>query len=165
MASGKPRIYFDADVFLAYFSAEKGRVDIIDELLAKSKSGQIEIVTSTISITECAFAATEKSGGALDATIEAAMDQMWNDRDVVRMIEVSELVNRRARDLIRLGVPKGWRLKPMDALHLASAWLYEVDELYTYNQSDFKKYEAATGLKIAEPYLVQGTLGLGPTSG
>jgi len=120
------------------------------------------VITSTVSLVEVAFSVMEKVGGVLDKATEEKIDQLWSDRDAITMVEVSELVNRRARDLIRNGMSNGWRLRPMDAIHLASAESVAAEVLFTYNQSDFKKYEAITGLKIEEPYLVQGTLGLPP---
>jgi predicted nucleic acid-binding protein len=162
MPSAKPRLYWDSDVFLAYINAEADRVDIVEELLTRSKCGHLTVLTSTIAIVEVAFSAAEKAGGTLDPATEAKIAALWEDRDAVTLVEVSELVNRRAVALIRDGLPRGWRLRPMDALHLASAALFSVDEMYTYNLSDFKRYEAIVNCKIDAPYLVQGMLGLPP---
>ena len=154
------RIYWDADVFLSYINGTSGRADVIAELLHKSKQGEIEIVTSTISMVEVAFAATEKAGKLLDRETEDAIDALWADRGAVKLIEVDQLVNKEARALMRIGLPKSWRLKAMDAIHLATAKLSGAGELNTYNLCDFEKFSEALGIIIREPYLEQSMLGL-----
>lgn len=161
MPSAKPpRFYFDACVFLAFISGETGRVETIDELLKVSKAGKLKVLTSTLSIVEVSYAASEKIGGVLDPAIEARIDNLWNDRAAVTLIEVTAAVNRKAREFMRDGLRNGWKLRPPDAIHLASAVMQKAEEFYTYNLQDFKRYETITGIKISEPYLTQTILGL-----
>ncbi len=66
---------------------------------------------------------------------------------------------------MRDGIPKGWTLKPVDALHLATAIsdVVKASEFHTYD--DFKRYEAIAGIKIGPPSPQQGVLvGLPPAS-
>ncbi len=54
------RVYWDACVFLSYINGEQERLPVIDALLEESRSGKIEIITSTVSLAEVAFAEEER---------------------------------------------------------------------------------------------------------
>ena len=59
---------------------------------------------------------------------------------------------------MRDAIPHGWGLKPMDAIHLATAeWvnrrLFTVEEFHTYDKLD--KYGFMIGIRIKEPYILQ----------
>ena len=60
---------------------------------------------------------------------------------------------------MRDAITKGWSLKPLDAIHLATAqWLSSVgvtvDEVHTYDNS-LVKYGPIVGFSIMEPYAPQ----------
>jgi hypothetical protein len=52
MPANPRRIYFDANVFLAYVGNEAGRADTVQALLDEARRGEIEIVTSVLSVAE-----------------------------------------------------------------------------------------------------------------
>jgi len=64
---------------------------------------------------------------------------------------------------MRDSVTRGWSLKPMDAIHLATAkWAKDqmglsVDEFQTYDLP-LGRYDALLGLQICEPYILQPPL-------
>jgi len=60
MPGDKLRSYWDACLFLAWINNEPERAAVVDSLLTSARLGEIEIVTSVISVTEVALAATEK---------------------------------------------------------------------------------------------------------
>jgi len=155
----KKRLYWDSDVFISYFEQNPTRIATIDDLLEQSKRGEVEIVTSTLTVVEVAFTVGERTTG-LDPNHEAAMDSFWSDNDVVTLVELSMPIARGARSLMRYAMSQGLKLKPPDAIHLASATLLSASELHSYNFSDFDKFEPQSGVKAMEPYVVQGTLGL-----
>ncbi len=95
------------------------------------ESKTLVIVTSSVSITEVAFAQVEKDGKTLDLEIEAAIDDLWNDRSAVKLVEFNEIIAREARKLLRRAVESGRHLKPMDAIHLATALNRQVDDFHT----------------------------------
>jgi predicted nucleic acid-binding protein len=144
------RYYWDACVFLSYINGVPDRVAIIDDLLSRSRLGEFEIVTSTLSIVEVAFAATEKATRALDPAIEKRIENMWADRRAIKLADVHQLLEREARRLIRISIPNNWGLKPADAIHLATANNLKVTEIYTYDPG-WKKYEAELKVPICEP--------------
>ena len=157
------RVYWDACVFLSYINGEQERLPMIDALLEESRSGEIEIITSTVSLAEVAFAEEERSNGALDPNIEVAIDDMFSDREVVKLVEFHELVAREARSRMRQAITNGWRLKPMDAIHLATAFHLDATQFHTYDKP-LLKYQAPVGFPINEPVTLRPRLPEPPTT-
>jgi predicted nucleic acid-binding protein len=152
------RVYWDADVFLTYIEgAPQERMLTLDAILDAAQSKHLEIYTSSLSITEVAFARYEQTGRLLDPAIEQQIDALWEDRGVVRIVDPHVLVAREARALIRLAIPKGWSLKSNDAVHIATAMRMRVDEMHTYDKR-LHKYAELAGIRILEPYTDQPRL-------
>ncbi len=151
--SSRNKIYWDACVWLSYINGISGRLPILDALLAESASdkGDITIVTSAISQVEVAFGMTEQSNKALDANTENEIDQLWADRDTIIILEYHEIIGIGARDLIRQGISRGWKLKPIDAIHLATAKSVRANEFNTYDK-DLVKYSDFLGFPVCEPH-------------
>ena len=71
-------IYWDANVFLSYVNGMPEHLPTLDALLESSASGGgIRIYTSTLSVAEVAFAASEQKQGTLDSTMEQKIDGLW----------------------------------------------------------------------------------------
>lgn len=158
MPSRVRRLYWDACVLLDYLNDHPERAPVISAILDQtSKGDEQQIATSSISIVEVAFAASEKDGAALDTAIEAAIDDLWNEQSVLRIVEFHNRIAFRAREIVRAALVNGWRLSPMDAIHLASAQYSQAEELHTYESSLFK-YETLIGCRICEPYVPQPRL-------
>ena len=157
--SDDPRIvYWDANVFLAYFQAEPDRIDLLTQFLEKVvKDEGRKIFTSTLSITEVAFIGSERSG--LDPNVEVTIDAFWNDHRIVEFVEVHEGITRSARSLMRQCIDRGIKvLKAADAIHIASAMALDVEEINTYDLETWAKYEDMIGIEIREPHLNQSKL-------
>jgi len=158
MPDAVKRIYWDADVFLTYVEgAPQERMLTLDAILDAAQSRQLEIYTSSLSITEVAFARYEQTGRLLDPAVEQRLDTLWEDRGVVRIVDPHDLIVREARALIRLALPKGWSLKSNDAVHIATAMRMRVDEMQTYDKR-LHKYAELAGIRILEPYADQPRL-------
>jgi predicted nucleic acid-binding protein len=86
---------------------------------------------------------------------------------LAKMIEISRFVARDARDLIRTVValpagqsfPKGISLKPLDAMHLASAKRRGLKEFHTYDTGLYK-FDGIFGMKIIRPVVPELPLAL-----
>ncbi len=155
MPSQRQRIYWDADVWLSYINGEADRLPMLDALLADSSSpkGNIEIYTSEISGVEVAFAKSEQDNKVLDPDVEKQIDELWADRDTPKAIEYHHAIGIQARAMIRLGIEKGWRLKPMDAIHLATAKQCQATEFHTYDKR-LLKYSNDIGFPVVEPHVI-----------
>lgn len=154
MPSRRRRIYWDSNCWLSLISAVPERVSILESLLSDSKSklGDIDLVTSIISKAEVAFAQSEYQGNQIDPSVEDAIDALWADRSAVTIIEFHDLIALEARELIRSGLHREWSLKPMDAIHLATAKWFGVDEFHTYDKGLIKEgLSAHLGFPIRNP--------------
>ena len=161
MPDSRRAIYWDANVFLSYVNEIPDRVPILDALLADSASasGSVKLYTSALTHVEVSFAASEQSQRSLDEEMEQRINNLWSDPGAVVSVEYHAGIGQSAKDLIRAAITQGWSLKPLDAIHLATAqWLSTaglmVAEFHTYDK-DLKKYESIAGLRIIEPYTPQ----------
>ncbi|RMG82666.1 MAG: PIN domain-containing protein [Chloroflexi bacterium] len=138
--------YCDANVFLAYFNSEEGRVETIDTLFAQvTQNAYLKLVTSVLSITEVSHVAAERSRGVLDENIDEQLDLLWNDRSLLEFIDFNEVIARKARNLIRYAISNRLVIKPNDAIHLISAQFVGAGRFFTYDKklekfSDFMQF-------------------------
>lgn len=155
MPSRRRKIYWDSNCWLYLISADPGKLPILEVLLSDSKNklGDVELVTSVISKVEVAFAQSEYQGGQPDRTVEDAIDALWADT-AVTLIELHDQITLEARGLVRSGLHQAWSLKPMDAIHLATAKWYGVDEFHTYDEGLIKEgLSAHLGFPVGNPSL------------
>ncbi|MBI2867754.1 MAG: type II toxin-antitoxin system VapC family toxin [Chloroflexi bacterium] len=159
MPSVKRPIYWDANVWLCYINGDPDRLPILDALLADSgsKNGAIEIITSALSQVEVAFGKAEQDKKALDTETERQIDALWADRSTLKVAEYHDRIGKEARQFIRLALTKGWSLKPMDAIHLATAKLLQCVEFHTYDER-LLKFSNDIGFPVIEPYVQQPKL-------
>jgi predicted nucleic acid-binding protein len=144
-----PRSYWDACLFLSYINGDADRLADLETLLEAAYQGAVEIVTSTVSIVEVARGAQEQAG-ELDAVAMAKIDALWEPPSPIKLVEFHRVIATNARDLIRNGIRRGWSLKPMDAIHLATAANAQAGELLTYDTA-LEKYADLIMLPIAQP--------------
>lgn len=145
------RQYWDASVFCAYISNEEGRADVVGELLEACRGERIEIWTSQFSVVEVAQEATERTQKRLSSDAEERIDSLWLPPTNIRIVEISELVARDARSLVRALIPDGLALRSADAVHLATAMRIQprLDRIYCYD--NWPRYQEMIGIPISEP--------------
>ena len=152
-------IYWDANAFLSYVNEEGSRMPVLAAILDRAEKGEIQLRTSEISRAEVAFGASEQTQRALDAATEELIDNLWDDTETLLMVEYHSDIGNRARALMRYAITQGWSLKPLDAIHLATAqWLVnngvKVDEFHTYD-GGLVKYAQIVGCTICEPHTAE----------
>ena len=138
MPDAKVIYYWDACVLLSYIEGDADRLPIIEAILADCDAGTAGIATSVLSIAEVAFGKAEKDHKALQPEIESKIDQLWQPPSPVILAEVSELVVRDARSLMRTVLEREYSLKCRDAIHLATAGRFGINEFHTYDKGLFK---------------------------
>jgi predicted nucleic acid-binding protein len=128
---------------------------LIDEA---SQTGNLIILTSTLSIVEVAYAKAEMAKRALDSAVLAGMDALWADRSAVQLVEFDQAIARDARNLLRRAVEIGRKLTPPDAIHLATAIIMNVSDCHTMDES--MKRWSDLGFPVRDPWTASPRLGI-----
>lgn len=119
--------------------------------------------TSILTITEVSHLAIEKQRQKLLPDTVTALDKLWNDRNLLTIIDLNRAIADLARDLSRQAIPRNWALRAPDAIHLASAyWLKQrvqrpLHEIHTYDDK-LCKFDALIDIPICAPYATQSSL-------
>lgn len=144
-----PRLCWDANVFLSYVNGIPSRLPDIDALLDEARQKKVEIVTSSVSITEVAYGAMEQ--GALDWSIDEKIDRLWVPPSPVQVVDFYRSIAYRAKGLVRRGMLENRKLRPVDAIHLSTALQLGATELNTYDKDLLKWDPYVTELRIGNP--------------
>ena len=150
-------LYWDSCVFLSYVNEMQDRMPVLDALLESNHSGgTVKLYTSMLTQVEVSFAASEQQKQILDPQVEQRITSLWSDPEAVVSVEYHDGIGQVAKGLIREAITRGWSLKPLDAIHLATAqWLasvgLQVEEFHTYDDRLWK-YGPIVGFCIGEPY-------------
>lgn len=97
-----------------------------------AERGEIQIWTSALSLAEVYKTRCEKETRYLLIDNDAKIDNMF-DQSFVEKVQIDTEIARLAKSLART---HELLKKPTDAIHLASAISWNVDELHTYDGSD-----------------------------
>jgi predicted nucleic acid-binding protein len=103
MASRSQLVYWDTSVFLDYFNEDDQHHAAIDEVLRdiRASNEQRLIATSTFTLTEVVHIKAELQEPELRDSAEELMDFFWNDRSVLRLVDLHVGIARQARRLQR----------------------------------------------------------------
>jgi predicted nucleic acid-binding protein len=146
-----PVYYWDSSVFLAYIKGEKGRCETVLNLLEECDNGNVHIWTSTLSIAEVTKGNTEP-GKIVPMKTQTKIDALWEPPSKIKLIEVSLMVVKEARNVIRAihGNAKTG-IRSIDAVHLASAIQKNIKEVHAYD-GKWDGFAEILELKIVEPH-------------
>jgi predicted nucleic acid-binding protein len=153
----KEILYWDSCVFLSLVNADADRLPEIQALLTNAERGQLSIITSALTITEVAYGALETSGDLDDSVLER-IDALWAPESPVQLVETFPTIAVAARDLVRATLRKRPKLRPYDALHVATAQHNGATQFHTYDDK-LLKLKLDVGMPITNPVVGQPTLG------
>jgi predicted nucleic acid-binding protein len=118
------------------------------------------LLSSSISRVEISYVQSEKQDGQLDQKAQEAIDELWSPGSPIKTVEFYDLVGDRARELMRRGIAQGWgQLKPLDAIHIATARQMGVAEFHTYDERLWR-WTNELGFSVTEPQTAQTVLGV-----
>jgi predicted nucleic acid-binding protein len=151
-------IYWDTSVFLSYFNKNPTRHADIDAVLSsiRSTNGVRQIVTSTFTRVEVSYYQDELSNKQLSPDTEELSDFFWNDRTVMRFVDLTSEIARRARHLKRVIYSQGHKLETPDAIHLASAGFVGVAEMHSYDGPGHLRFDGQMAFRICHPRVIPG---------
>lgn len=156
MADPPRLLYWDSCVFLSYLSKRLDRIGILEAIvdLVEKGDSKTKIVTSVVAKVEVAFVENELP----TPENEQLIDDFWADDSVVELLELHDQIAKLARKLVRESKLKNGQMKPLDAIHLATAISFKVTEFHTYDLGHFTWYQDQVDFKICEPYIAQPKL-------
>lgn len=147
-------VYWDSCVFLGYLNEEPDKLPVLDDLLQdiRESNGSRRIVTSTVSVIEVVYFKLASGQPALSPVGEQRLDSLWRN-PLIEIADVHEGVAKKARSLRREALRQGAiPLQITDAIHLATAAMFGVQEFYTYDP-DFGPYRSLVRFTICVPYV------------
>ena len=127
------KVYWDSCAWLGLVNAEPEKLPPLRAVYGQARRGLVEIWSSTIAIVEVNRLASEMSKPKpIDPESLEKIDGLLF-QPFVKLINLDQIVARRARKLIR-ETPK--LSKRPDAIHLASAMLWNIPLFHTYDHDD-----------------------------
>ena len=154
--ANRTRVYWDACTWVAYINQEKeivlpdggveDRFAMCCDILKNAQDGRLEIATSTFTLAEVC---------KLREVRESPLDNLsgFVERSYILMIPLDMAVARRAQSIQTSGL---YKVKPPDAVHLASAQRASVSSLHTFDKRILKLDGLLAGpsgdpIKICKP--------------
>lgn len=137
------RVYWDTNCFLGWFQQESNKRDALRELLNRAEEGELVIVTSALTITECAGLPTVRK------VDDAASRKMlaFFEHEYIALRSVERLIAEKAHDLTRK-----LAIRHADAIHVATASVSNVRVLHTWDDGMLKHNgSAGVGVPIEKP--------------
>lgn len=125
------KIYWDACCWIGLINQEPDKIVQCEHVISLAESGDIEIWTSHFTLAEVYKRKCENADVGLDEAGDRAFeDFISQDRLNVKMVNVDYPVGILARRLLRAHPELR---KPQDAIHLASALIWRLDEFHTFD--------------------------------
>lgn len=138
MGDGKPRVYWDSTVWVAWNNGENDARDICGAMLEDAERGDLEIVVGALVLAEFA---------PKDETIDSKLDAYLR-RSSFKLVTLTRSIATQARALTR----KYKGLPGSDAVHLACALYAKAGFLFTYDEKHLLKFASeVTDIKICKP--------------
>lgn len=118
-------VYFDACVFLAWLKDEEGRADVIATLFEDADKGNLKVLTSALTIAEVLNIQGFKSPIPKEQRdkVKSLFANNWI---------VPKGVNRRLAEISQELVWE-YGVSPKDGIHVATAMVYNINTLYSYD--------------------------------
>jgi predicted nucleic acid-binding protein len=148
-------IYWDSCAFLGWLQEETDKVDLCRGTLERAKAGEVGIVTSALTLTEVLWT---KGAPKLERDKALTLRRFFR-HSYIRVYNVTHTVAEVAQDVV-------WshKIKPKDAIHVATAIELKVPYLETFDIGLLKKsgLVGTPPLQIRHPIApLQGSLDLG----
>lgn len=127
------KIYWDSCAWIGLVNAEPEKIHDVQAVYTQARRGLIEIWTSSIAIVEVNRLASEmQMAKPIPPESLEKLDGLLF-QPFVKLINLDQIVAKRARKLIRETPKLG---KKPDAVHLASAIIWNIPLFHTYDRDD-----------------------------
>lgn len=129
--ANKQRVYWDSCNWIGLINEEKNKIEHLHHILDRAKKKEIEILTSAFTLAEVFKTSCEEAEKSLPEEKDRVFEEYLMQEFVV-FVQVTWDIGIYARKLLRR--IEGLK-KPQDAIHLASAAYYNVDEVHTFDRN------------------------------
>ena len=127
------KIYWDSCAWIGLVNAEPDKLPALHAVYSLARRGLVEIWTSTMAVVEVNRLESEmQMPKPIPPESLAKLDDLLF-QPFVKLINLDQIVAKRARKVVRETV--GLRKKP-DAVHLASAIIWNIPLFHTYDNDD-----------------------------
>jgi predicted nucleic acid-binding protein len=119
-------IYWDSDAFLGWFQEEAGKVDLCQGTLERARSGDVVILTSTLTLAEVLW----MRNAPRITQDKADLVRRFFRHSYIKLWTVTRTIAEEAQDLV-------WyhSIRPKDAIHVATALALKCAALETFDDA------------------------------
>lgn len=141
------RVYWDACAWLGLLNEEADKSQDLESVWNGASHGKVEIWTSAFCIAEVYKVKCEGDWASVTPENDAKINNLF-DQDWVKVAQLDSEIAKLAKQLLRSHEKLK---KPSDAVHLATAIYWDVDQLHTYDGSDLLglTVQIASGKELA----------------
>jgi predicted nucleic acid-binding protein len=124
------KIYWDSDAFLGWLQEEPGKAELCEGTIERAQNLEALIITSALTIAEVLWL----RGAPPIPQEKAELVRKFFRRSYIRVRNVTRRISENAQELV-------WndRIRPKDAIHVATALDANVDALETFDEGLLKK--------------------------
>ena len=126
------KVYWDACAWLGLLNGETDKSQALEVVWKRAEKGDVQIWTSAFCIAEVYRVKCEKDWAKLSQDHDDQINNMF-DQPFVETVQVDTEIARLAKKLLR--THEGLK-KPSDAIHLATAVHWDLEQFHTYDGSD-----------------------------
>ncbi len=162
MADPPKRVCWDACAWIGFVSQEPDKIQPLRMIWDAAQRGGYEIWTSTYAYLEVLKAKDENGDPIPVEESNRIIDEMFQQPHV-RRVQLDVEVARMARDLKNRYHVEGLR-KRSDAIYLATALYYNLDELHTWDRRDLLPFDQKIKRRDGKPLriIIPGSEVAGP---
>jgi len=150
------RVYWDACAWLGLLNGEAEKSQHLEIVWQEAELGKVEIWTSAFCIAEVYRVKCEGEWAAISPENDLKINNLF-DQDFVKIVYLDSEIAKLAKTLLRTHEKLK---KPSDAVHLATAIYWDLDQLHTYDGSDLLGLSVQTSsgepLVICKPDMLHG---------
>ncbi len=131
------KVYWDACAWLGLLNGETEKSHALEIVWNGAEKGDIQIWTSTFCIAEVFKVKCEKDWTKLSPENDDKINNMFN-QPFVELVQVDLEIAQLAKKLLRTHETLK---KPSDAIHLATAVAWDLEQFHTYDGCDLLKLD------------------------
>ena len=151
-------IYVDSCVHVSYLNGNFARTPHIEALYRQARAGEVTLYTSTVALTEVSYILGQLTADNSGEIQDRRIDRILRNGRLVKLVNFNQAIAVAARQLVRESAERRRRqgrmmeraLKPLDAIHLASAQAMKVHTFLAYD-TVYRSLRAEFPFDFAEP--------------